>query len=168
MPAYLLHQDPDMIEVLEKDLTEKITASLATAQMDMGVHGVFSLDDLEAMTVADLCSKMALGVAYAGAEDVTPAAPTTNSNAAGKDTFSFLVVLAVPVTRPGSDNRLDGSKTLSILRQTLRGKPVANAGPVPPRWYFVKELPQPSESDKTVLYYSQVWRLTLPSATQKP
>lgn len=169
---YLLHQDPNMIEVMEKDLITKITDLMATAQIDIGIHGVFSLDDLDAMTESDLCNKLAIGVAYSGAEDTKPGAQVSGSNAAASVAAQFLVVLAVPVTKAGSDNRLDGSKMLSVIRQKVQGTviqpPAIDPAPtrvVTPRWAFVKELAQPSESSSTMLYYSQVWRANFPIAT---
>jgi hypothetical protein len=165
--TYLLHYDPNMIEVLETDLVNRVTAIAADADIDMGIQGVFSLDDLELLTTEDLCRHMAIGVSYLGAEDPAVGGPTTQTNAATKGLFTFIVVLAIPVTKAGSDNRLDGSKMLSVLRQQLHGKPVQVESPVQPCWAFVKEAPQPSESNNTMLYYSQLWRLVLPIATKK-
>lgn len=164
--TYLLHQDPNMIEVLEKDLISKLEDIAVNAAIEMGVHGVFSLDDLENLAEDDLCRHLATGVAYLGAEDVAPHAPTTNTNAARVSQYNFIIVLAVPVTKAGSENRYDGSKMLSAIRQNLQGKSVFLESPVAPRWYFVKELPQPSDSNNTMLYYSQVWRVSLPTATK--
>lgn len=165
--TYLLHNDPNMIEVLETDLVDRVTAIAADADIDMGIHGVFSLDDLETMTTEDLCRHMAIGVAYMGADDPAVGGPTTETNAATKGMFTFIVVLAVPVTKAGSANRHDGSKMLSVLRQQLHGRQVQVESPIKPFWAFVKEAPQPSESNNTMLYYSQLWRLVLPIATKK-
>ncbi len=165
-PSLLLHNNPNMVEVLEKDLIDKTTAIAASANIDIGIAGVFSLDDLEAMTVNDLCRKLACGISYLGAEDHAPAAVTTNTNSARMSDFNFIVVVAVPVTKAGSENRLDGSKMLSVLRQQLQGTKVVDSK-AEVRWFFVKETPQPSESNNTILYYSQVWRIVLPIATPK-
>lgn len=162
----LLHMNPDMIEVLETDLRTKVIATAAEASIDIGVAGVFSLDDLEELTVADLCKKLACGVAYLGAEDLTPHSTTTNSNAARMSNFNFIVVVAVPVSKAGSENRLDGSKMLTVMRQRLQNAKVVDSL-TDVRWFFVKETPQPSESNNTILYYSQVWRIVLPIATPK-
>jgi hypothetical protein len=175
---YRLAYDPNMVEVMEADLVRRVTDLATVAQIDMGIHGVFSLDDLEAMTVGDLCKKIAIGIAYVGAEDTKVTGPSlaagTNANAARADVeFNFLIVLAVPVTRAGSDNRLDGSKMLSTIRQSLLGKtvqpPTSNTPYNPVQsgtWRYVKEQPQPSESTSDMLYYSQVWRVVLPIATK--
>lgn len=165
--TYLLHNDPDMIEVLETQLVDRVTAIAADANIDMGIHGVFSLDDLENMTAEDLCRHMAIGISYLGAEDPNPGGPTTETNAATKGLFQFIVVLAVPVTKAGSENRHDGSKMLTVLRQQLHGSRIDIESPIKPCWAFVKEAPQPSESNNTMLYYSQVWRMVLPIATKK-
>lgn len=162
----LIHLQDDMIEQMENDLVAKVTAAYTAANLDIGVYGVFSVDDLENKVESELCNKIAIGVGYMGAEptalDSNPKAPLNVSRGVAAKTldFMFLVILAVP-TGPMCDERFDATKLLTMQRKRIMGSDVA--GDVADRtWAFVKEGPEVSASSDTMLYYSQVWRVALP------
>ena len=165
--ATLLNRDQSMIERMEGDLATKCAAAVAGISVTAGVHGVFSLDDLEKKTEADLCGGIAIGVGYMGAEpthlDTNPkAALNVGKGEAVKSLdFMFTVILAVPT---GADcaERYDATKILTVLRQTIMGSDV-DGDHVQRSWAFVKEQPNIAASTDTMLYYSQVWRVALPS-----
>lgn len=156
----------DLITALEDDLITKVQAGYAAAGMKASIHGVFSLDDLEAKQVSDLCKMIGVGIGYMGAE---PTALDTNPKAAlnvphGQAVksidFMFLIILAVP-TGAGCDERYKATDLLTVLRNSILGSVVTGARDQR-TWSFVKEGPRVSESSDEVLYYAQVWRLPLP------
>lgn len=163
----ILNRDVTMIERMEGDLATKCGAALTQVSITAGVHGVFSLDDLEKKTEADLCGSIAIGVGYMGAEpthlDSNPKAPLNvgKGEAVKSLDFMFTVILAVPT---GADcmERYDATKILTVLRQKIMGSDV-DGDQVQRTWAFVKEQPNIAASTDTMLYYSQVWRVALPS-----
>lgn len=164
-PTPRLQDDPDLIERLEKDLIAKATTAFTTAGVTGGVHGVFSLDQLETLNEADFCRKIAVGIGYMGCEVATRDSEARtgqnpgSSNAARLLDFIFAVVLAVP-TGEQCTERYDATKVLTILRKSIMGTPVT--GDVANRkWMFAREFPNVSESSTQMLYYSQMWRLAI-------
>lgn len=166
-----LPDNPDMLEVLEKDLIKKIKTTLTALQIRGTIHGVFSLDDLEKKTAEDLCGGIAFGVGYLGAATITEHAAQLNpgkSNAVQQADLRFVVLIAAPVDDLCSQ-RLTGMKLLTILRlgilgtsvESIPGQP-AGRNEVQRSWVFVQEKPEVSESTETMLYYTQQWRLSLP------
>ena len=163
----ILNRDADMIQRMETDLATKCAAAFASVQIAAGVHGVFSIDDLEQKTASDLCGNIAIGVGYMGAEptnlDSNPKAALNvgRGEAVKSLDFMFMIILAVPYGDACLE-RYDATKLLTLLRQTVMGSTVDNDA-VQRTWAFVKEQPQISASTETMLYYSQVWRVALPN-----
>lgn len=159
-----LNTDPGMIERMEVDLATKAEAAYTSAGLSPVVFGVFSLDDLEKKSEADLCQKLAVGVGYAGAEPTVAQNLRDNlnvgsSNAAKTVDFIFTIILAVPTGAECSE-RYSATKLLTILRMGILGSSVS--GDITNRtWAFVKESPNVQESTDTMLYYSQVWRVAM-------
>lgn len=161
----LLNLDDTMIERMEGDLSQKCAAAFADAGVQAGVHGVFSLDDLEKKQESDLCGGIGIGVGYLGADptavDTNPKAPlnVSRGEAVKSLDFMFVVILAVPT---GIDclQRYDATKLLTILRRKIMGSSV-DGDQVQRTWAFMKEAPDVTASTQTMLYYSQVWRVAL-------
>ena len=161
-----LNQDNDMLERMELDLSTKAQAAFVAAGVQSNVHGVFSLDDLENKTEQDLCNLIAVGVGYAGAEPSEVPAKPGQPSAPGGNTvkvidFVFHVILAVP---HGKDcvERYSATKLLTILRRSIQGTPV-DGDETNRTWSFTKEFPNVNDSTDTMLYYSQVWAVRIPS-----
>jgi hypothetical protein len=161
-----LNVDPEMIERMEIDLATKSQAAYTAAGIEPSIFGIFSLDDLETKTEADLCQKLAVGVGYAGAEptaidtNVKSALNVGSSNAVKTVDFLFTIILAVP-TGAECAERYSATKLLTVLRLGIMGSIVS--GDITNRtWAFVKEAPNVQESTATMLYYSQVWRVAMP------
>lgn len=171
MSNKFLPDNPDMLEVLEKDLIKKIKVAVQAANISGSIHGVFSLDDLEKKTSDDLCGGIAFGVGYQGAAPITEHTDQLNpgkSNAVQQTDIRFMVLIAAPVDDLCSQ-RLTGMKLLTILRQGILGTSIesvpgqpAGRNEVQRTWTFVQEKPEVSESTETMLYYTQQWRLSLP------
>ena len=163
-----LNQDLEMIERMELDLIAKTQTAYETADMTPAIHGVFSIDDLENKSEADLCQKLAVGVGYEGAEphSILKTQGNVGSNNAAKAVdFIFRIILAVP-TGPECTERFSATKLLTILRLGILGSTVA--GDITNRtWEFVREYPNIQESTETMLYYSQVWRVELIATGQR-
>ena len=163
--ATRLNQDNDMLERMETDLVTKAKDGFFAANLMAGIHGVFSLDDLDMLTEADLCKKLAVGVGYAGAEPASAAKGHTSSAPGGNTVtvvdFLFHVILAVP-HGPGCSERYSATKLLTVLRRSIQGT-ACDGDPTNRSWQFVKEVPNVQDSTDTMLYYSQVWLLRLPS-----
>lgn len=158
-----LNQDNDLIERLETDLVSKAKEAFYGANLLAGIHGVFSLDDLETQTEDDLCKKLAVGVGYAGAEPASDPKGHLNSAPGGNTVkavdFLFHVILAVP-HGPDCSERYSATKLLTVLRRSIQGTTCSGDATNRP-WAFVKELPNVQDSTDTMLYYSQVWLLRL-------
>jgi hypothetical protein len=167
--ATQLQDRQDLLTVLENDLINKVKEAVCNVQIEGTVHGVFSLDDLEAKTADSLCGGIAFGIGYQGCSPITPDKPQLNppqGNAVQMGNFMFMVLVAAPVDAFCSQ-RLTATTLLTILRQGILGKPVVAdkvLGRNEPQrtWTFVQEKPELSESTETMLYYTQVWRLVLP------
>lgn len=169
MTTTVLHQNPDMIDVMEADLRTKIAVAIDfNPDLKMAVHGVFSIDDLEAKMESDLGNCIAIGVQYSGGQrHVTDRADlhsgTFNSsrgNAARIVQYLFVVVLGVPCNEI-CDERKNATKILTLLRNSVIGKPIAE-DKLQRTWDFVKEQPELGASTPTMLYYSQLWQLAMP------
>lgn len=159
----MLNTDNDMLERMELSLVSHIGAAIIQASLQAGVFGVFSLDELEDKTVSDLCGKVAVGVAYAGAEP--PDSKPHMSSAPGGDTvkivdYMFHVILAVP-TGKGCTERYSATKLLTILRRGINGK-ICDGDAANRTWTFVKEFPNVEASTTEALFFSQVWKLRIP------
>lgn len=171
MSNVLLPNNPDLLEVLERDLIHKIKDSVSKAGLGGNVYGVFSLDDLETKSAEDFCGGVAFGVGYQGTKPVTENAGQINTAKTGAlqtCEVLFLVLVAAPMDEMCS-KRLTGMKLLTILRQGIMGSSVsavpgepAGRNEVQRSWAFVGERPEVSESTSTMLYYTQQWRIVLP------
>lgn len=158
-----LNQDNEMIERMERSLVSHAGASIIQAEAQASVFGLFSIDELEERTVADLCNKLAIGVAYAGAEP-SNAKDTTSSAPGGREVkmveYVFHVILAVPYGEKCLE-RYSATKLLTILRRGINGK-TCDGDTTNRAWAFVKEFPNVNQSTDSVLFYSQVWALRMP------
>lgn len=163
----LLNQDVGMIERMEEDLKDKAQAAFTRYGLTQNVHGVFSLDDLENKLETDLCRHIGVGVGYLKAE---PTARTTDPKAPlnvdrGVATkmldYFFSVILAVPTGSECSERHM-ATKVLTALRLDILGSEVSGDR-IQRGWAFVHELPVPEQSTDTMLYYSQVWRVAMPT-----
>ncbi len=158
-----LNRDDDMIERMELDLRDKIKEAYFSGGVEAKVIGVYSIDELEAMSETDLCNKLAVGVGYAGAESVKDPKSLTTSAPGGKTyyaaDFVFHVILAVP-HGPDCEERFSATKLLTILRRSIQGT-ACSEDKTNRTWTFVKEFPNVQDSTDTMLYYSQVWLLRL-------
>lgn len=159
-----LNADDEMVERMELDLITKARTAFGEAGILASIHGVFSLDDLEAKQESDLCEMIGIGVGYAGAEP-TEGIPTPLNSAPGGPSaktvfFLFGIILAVP-HGPDCKERYSATKLLTILRRSLLGS-IVSGDSTNRAWAFVKEAPNVAESTGTMLYYSQVWRLAMP------
>lgn len=160
-----LPQDDSMIERMELDLQKKAQDAYTSAGLAANIHGVFSLDDLETTEESDLCGKLAVGVGYAGAEPYEAQKTQLNTSPGGNAVkvvdFVFHVILAVPHGK-GCVERYSATRLLTTLRRGILG--TSCSGDVTSRtWAFVREFPNISESTDTMLYYSQVWRISIPA-----
>lgn len=160
-----LNQDNEMIERMELDLVAKAKEAFFTANLEALIHGVFSLDELEELTETSLCQKLAVGVGYAGAESASDPKGSLNSGPGGNTTkmvdFLFHVILAVEHGKECVE-RYSATKLLTVLRRGIQGK-ICSGDQTNRTWAFVKEFPNVTDSTDTMLYYSQVWLLRLPS-----
>ncbi len=164
MTTTRLNQDFDMVERMELDLIAKATSAFTAADVAAGVFGVFSLDDLEHKTEAELCQKIALGVGYTGAEPRDNAKAALGTAPGGSAVkvidFMFAVILAVP-HGDYCQERYSATKLMTVLRRGILGSSVSGDS-TNRTWSFVKEFPNISNSTDTMLYYTQVWRVDLP------
>ena len=164
--ATRLNDDAEMIARMEKDLIAKIGLSYSQAQIDIALHGVFSLDDLEKKTESDLCQKPAVGVGYAGCELVNAeltarsASNVGSSMAARMVDYRFLVILGVPTERD-CEERYSATTLLTVLRRGIHGSIVSDDH-TNRTWGFVREKPDPAASTPSMLYYVQEWRVSVP------
>lgn len=162
-----LNTDIDMIERMEADLFVKVRNALGVYGLTQNVHGVFSIDDLENKLGSDLCNHIGVGVGYWKAEPTNVTTdPKANLNvdrgmAVKTLDFLFMVILAVP-TGGQCAERQSATKVLTGLRLSIMGSEVAG-DKTARTWAFVRESPVIDESDDAMLYYSQVWRLAMPS-----
>lgn len=160
-----LNRDINMIERMELDLIDKVRAALLQYNVNDNIHGVFSLDDLEAKIANDLCQHIAVGVGYIRAETYSDPKAPLNTAPGGAATkmldFVFGVILAVPSNKM-CDERHSATRVLTALRFGIMGSVVD--GDVSSRtWAFVREGPDTEQSTDEMLFYLQVWRLALPN-----
>lgn len=163
MATLMLNKDNSMLQRMELDLVNKVTAAYNAAGLTANIHGVFSLDDLEQKEESDLCGLLAVGVGYAGAEPAEPRGQLNTApggSAAKMVDFMFHLILAVPHGL-NCVERYEATKLLTVLRNSILGS--SCSGDATNRtWAFVKEFPNIADSSDTMLYYSQVWRLAVP------
>lgn len=154
--------DPDVLDRLEKDLIQKAVDALTAAEVASVVYGVFSLDELERKQAEELEGRMAVGVGYQGCKAMTLKDNAAQGNTAVGTEFFFLVMFAVPVDEVLSQRRT-ASQILSILRRGIVGSPIVDSARTQRTWTFVQEKPEVEDSTETMLYYTQVWRIVLPT-----
>lgn len=154
----MLNKNDDMIAIMEQDLIEKIQVAInCNPDLRMFVHGVFNIDDLERLMVDDLSGGIGVGVAFVGAAGTDEKAP---GSSAKQVAFSFSVILAVP-HGDAVHERHNATKLLTVLRRAIIGKRIAN-DPVQRTWNYLNERPEPSASTANMLYYAQLWQVTMP------
>lgn len=159
----MLNLDNDMLERMETSLSSHAGAAITQSGVQASVFGVFSLDELEEKTIDDLCGKVALGVAYAGAEP--PDSKPSMTSGPGGDTvkivdYVFHVILAVPIGKNCLE-RYSATKLLTILRRGINGK-FCDGDAANRTWQFVKEFPNVEASTADAIFYSQVWKIRIP------
>lgn len=165
MAALPLNQDPFMAQRMEQSLISNCTDALAEyPDLNANVMGVFSLDDMEKLQESSLAERIAIGVALIS---ITPVSarrdPQYNGEGgpAGKMLdFTFMVILGLPANDQ-YPRRFDASAILSILRFHTLGTGIED-GRMQRPWEFVQEKPEIADSTRTMLYYSQLWRVTIP------
>lgn len=120
---------------------------------------IFSLEDLSQKSA--LQTLPIAGVGYDGAEPVGNTATSTDARAHSVSlvTLQFLVVIAVQYQYTGQDdNKSQATDLLGEIRQRVLGYRGVNTRP----WVFVVERPEPDASGDGLVFYSQVWRTSLP------
>lgn len=162
-----LSDDIDMIERMENDLQQKVMEALGNNPdiANLSVYGVFSLDHLESMRASELCNDIGVGVGYlsssVGQVDITGPGNVDQGQGKGMAFFKFVIVLAVP-TEESCGTRHNATKLLTLMRKGILGKPVSDD--ITNRcWRFISEQPEISASTKQMLYYSQMWQVSLPN-----
>lgn len=162
----ILNLDVDMTSRMEGDLAKKAGDAFASAGVDTLVYGVFDLDDLERKKENELGKGIAVGIAYAGIEppnlgsNPNESAAPGRSNAVKMLSHRFLVLLAVPVTED-CEVRYNATKLLTVLRRGIHGSKI-DGDEGSRTWNFLTEAPRPDASSSTMLYYTQVWQVSLP------
>lgn len=158
-----LIKDPMLLERLEKDLIEKACTALDGAQIAAQVLGVFSLDELESKNEKELGGLLAVGVGYLGCRSTTTQENTAQSQGRAMNEYRFMILFAAPVDDQLSQ-RVYATTLLSTLRRGVLGSHIRDDATRTQRtWQFVEEQPVINESTRTMLYYTQVWRVALPA-----
>lgn len=173
MAVDTLNTSIEMLERMELDLAERVRDILQQEQVSAPVMGVFSIEDMEAMRESDVCASnsIAVGVGYNGAF-ARPRAQGNVDNATARPEivdFVYGVILAVPASGDCA-LRPSAGRVLTALRLGIMGTGVAEGHPggrIARTWEFVQESPSVRESSADLLYYSQVWRLSLPLKTSQ-
>lgn len=159
-----LNKDPEMIERMAVDLSEKAHAAMTAVGINPNVYSIFSLDELEQKTENDICESMALGVGWIRTATTAESGGTNNGTASSSKSrmieHFFGVIMAVP-TNAACLATTTPTKLLATLMLGILGKEVAN-DPSSRTWEFVRMDTVPNESSETMLYYQQVWRLAMP------
>lgn len=158
-----LIKDPALLERLEQDLIDKACLALEGAEIGAHVLGVFSIDDLESKTEQQLGGLMAVGVGYLGCRATSAQENTAQSQGRAMTEYRFMCVFAAPVDDQLSQ-KVYATTLLSILRRGVLGSHIKDDATRTQRtWQFVEEQPVINESTRTMLYYTQVWRVVLPA-----
>lgn len=158
-----LNRDPDMLDRLEQDLMDKVTAAYAEfPEVSVEVYGVFDLEDMERLQESSLGNQLAVGVGYLGADRIGDNVTTDRGAPAARIMlYTFVILLAVPATDVGA-NRHSATRLMTIMRNKILGTKVAGDN-TQRTWNIVREKPEISESNRNMLYYSQVWQVAIPS-----
>ncbi len=167
MAVKRISEDTNMIERMEADLMQKVREGLGNAPdiASLTVHGVFSLDHLESMRASELCNDIGVGVGYMSSSvnqiDITGPGNVDQGQGKGMTYFKFVIVLAVP-TEESCGTRHNATRLLTLMRKGIHGKVVSDD--ITNRcWRFISEQPEISASTKQMLYYSQMWQVSLPN-----
>ena len=164
---FLLHEQLDMIELMNADLRAKITTSFDDLDVPQkaNVSGCFDLTDLERQNKNDKARGIRVGVAYLSGERVLGARPGPNSNvdvvqrAVSSVEFRFLVILGM-CEDPDCNYRYSATQLLTVMRRGVSGTRCGD-DTVNRTWVWVAERPEPSASSSNYLYYSQIWQLSM-------
>lgn len=183
------YYEADFLEQLNRKLQSLAKAAIEAApgNLKAKTYGIFSLDDLEQQMTNQPVGMIGLGVSYNSATRGDPIVVV--GNAQHKDGggradlhLHYLIVVAV-ATNDCCDGKFDGLNLLHVLRMGILGRPTLDdADPQKPRpsniishratlyptWDFVKEGPETGASSDAMLYYSQVWRASVPVTGFKP
>lgn len=163
MSALPLIKDPMLLDRLEQDLMDKACLALKDADISAHVLGVFSIDDLESKTEQALGGLLAVGVGYLGCRSVGTQENTAQSQGRGMNEYRFMCLFAAPVDDQLSQ-RIYATTLLSVLRRGVLGSHIKDEATRTQRtWQFVEEQPVINESTRSMLYYTQVWRVSLPT-----
>jgi hypothetical protein len=161
----MLNQDPDQITRMEDDLRDKIQVAINfKPELNAGVYGVFSIDDLESKMQDDLGGGIGVGVQFVYTQAADLQARPGAQNARYLQ-FMLQVILAVPCGMEAVERGL-ATKLLGVTRQAIFGEPLKD-DKVNRAWDFVREQAEPSASTATMLYYSQLWQVALPQVAQR-
>lgn len=151
--------NPELLTLLEDDLKQKVQAVIdADPQLRMGVHGVFSLDDLENKMAVDLGNDIGVGVQYG---KTTRAA----GDVGRMYNHMFTLILAVPSHDTTGDERRSASRLLQSIANSVNSTPTGS-DPRQRCWEMLSMGPELGASSDTMLYYSQVWQIAIPHVSK--
>jgi hypothetical protein len=162
-----LGSDPRMLERMEEDLHTRAASVLESSGI-LGVRsaGIFSIDDLEALTEETIGKEIVVGAGYEGSSPLELEANAKLSAAPGQGTaakmvgYYFSLIVAVP-SGDCCEVRYNAMTLLTALRLGIHGSQVAGDRSAR-RWAFQREKAEHSASTKSLLYYSQLWMVALP------
>lgn len=160
----LIH-DPDLLDRLETDLINKAVAAFNEYNVMGAVFGVFDVDELEQKSERDLQGRIGVGVGYVGCEPIGTSRSTGQNNVSSVTAHNFTIFFAAPIS-PTVNQRKLATRMLTVLRRAILGSAVASVEGVREtqrRWELVRERPEITASTETMLYYTQVWRVDLPT-----
>ncbi len=122
---------------------------------------VYDLDDME-QQVEHANAYPASGVMYEGARPIgnaaTPEAKASNAAGLIELQFSIIIALQYGFSGQGGDAKKPAFKLLDSVRKTVLGYRGVNSRP----WRFAGEQPELAASGDGVVYYSQIWRTSVP------
>lgn len=158
-----IRDDIAQIERLENDLKQRCVDALNDNGVEGLVDGVYSIDHLESLLETDLNGRIGIGVSYMGTvlSDAVRGNPNSDPRVVSMAEFNFTVILAVPCDQ-ALTQRFNATTLLAVLRFGILGKSVEVSIGSQRAWQFIQEKPEVEPSTPTMLYYTQVWRLTMP------
>lgn len=146
-----------LIEALGNELRQKVSEMPAFAE---AAYSVFNLDDLK--TQSELQSLPVVGVTFDGASTGAGNAATATGKTSPTATlvvYQFSVILGLQYYFSGQDDtKPAGHNLLDDLREEIMGYQGVNKRP----WVWVGEKPEDDTSTDGLIFYSQVWRTSVP------
>lgn len=169
----LIANGDDMLQVLEQDLKNKITNAIRSRNLLAIVDGVFDIDELEQRMENSIATgRIAFGISYQGmatGQDTEHGARhnVDHGQGVGFGHFVFAIIMAARIDAT-CVQRLGAHRILTILRKEINQSTVqvGRRAEAVRTWMLVQEKPETSQSSSDMLYYSQVFRITLPLQTK--